>query len=57
MDTSPDSMKVVVTGNSVTEQNYLIFCWTVLGVRGGVVERWTAGQQIERSILHQGHDS
>ena len=26
-------------------------------VRGTVVERWAAGQQVERSILHQGHDS
>ena len=27
------------------------------GIRGTVVTRWTAGQQVERSILHQGHDS
>ena len=27
------------------------------GIRGTVVELWTAGQQVEQSILHQGHDS
>ena len=28
------------------------------GVICGIVEaHWTAGQQVERSILHQGHDS
>ena len=27
------------------------------GVRSTVIARWTAGQQDERSILHQGHDS
>ena len=27
------------------------------GIRGTVVARWTAGQLVERSILHQGHDS
>ena len=26
-------------------------------IRGTVVARWTAGQQVERSILHQGHGS
>ena len=27
------------------------------GVRSTVVARWTAGQQVDRAILHQGHDS
>ena len=27
------------------------------GIRGTVVARWTSGQQVERSILRQGHDS
>ena len=27
------------------------------GVRSTVVDRWTAGQHVKRSILHQGHDS
>ena len=27
------------------------------GSRGTVVARWTAGQLVNRSILHQGHDS
>ena len=27
------------------------------GIRGTVVVRWTAGQQVSRSILRQGHDS
>ena len=27
------------------------------GIRGTVVARWTAVQQVERSILRQGHDS
>ena len=27
------------------------------GIRGTVVVRWTAGQQVERSILRQGHDT
>ena len=26
-------------------------------VRSIVVARWSAGQQVERLILHQGHDS
>ena len=26
-------------------------------IRGTVVARWTTGQQIERAILRQGHDS
>ena len=26
-------------------------------VRGTVVVSWIAGQQVEQSILHQGHDS
>ena len=26
-------------------------------IRGTVVACWTAGQHVERSILHQGHDS
>ena len=26
-------------------------------IRDTVVARWTAGQQVEQSILHQGHDS
>ena len=31
---------------------------TIGGIRGTVVARWTAaGHQIERSILHLGHDS
>ena len=25
-------------------------------IRGTVVARWTAGQQVEQLILHQGHD-
>ena len=33
-----------------------LFCsWG--GIRGTVVARWTAGQQVERSILRQGHGS
>ena len=27
-----------------------------VGILGAVVARWTAGQLVERSILHQGHD-
>ena len=27
------------------------------GIRGTVVAHWTADQQVERAILHQGHDS
>ena len=27
------------------------------GIRGTVVARWTAGQKVERLILHQEHDS
>ena len=27
------------------------------GVCGTVVARWTTGPQVERAILHQGHDS
>ena len=27
------------------------------GTRGTVVADWTAGKLVERSILHQGHDS
>ena len=27
------------------------------GIRSTVITRWTAGQQVERSTLHQGHDS
>ena len=27
------------------------------GARVTVVARWTAGQEVERAILHQGHDS
>ena len=30
---------------------------TAVGVRSTVVARWTACQQVERLILHQGHDS
>ena len=26
-------------------------------LRGAVVARWIAGQQVDQSILHQGHDS
>ena len=26
------------------------------GIRSSVVSRWTAGQQVERPILHQGPD-
>ena len=26
-------------------------------IRGTVVARWTAGQQVERTIQRQGHDS
>ena len=26
-------------------------------ILGTVVVRWTAGEQVDRSILHQGHDS
>ena len=26
------------------------------GIRGSVVAHWTAGQQVERSILRKGHD-
>ena len=28
-----------------------------VGIRGTVVARWIAGQQVERSILRQGYDS
>ena len=28
-----------------------------VGIRGTVVGRWTTGQQVEQSILRQGHDS
>ena len=27
------------------------------GIHGPVVVHWTAGQHVELSILHQGHDS
>ena len=27
------------------------------GIRGTVVVRWTAGQQVKQAILRQGHDS
>ena len=27
------------------------------GIRGAMVAHWTAGQQVERLILRQGHDS
>ena len=27
------------------------------GIRGAVGARWTAGQHVERPIVHQGHDS
>ena len=27
------------------------------GISGTVEARWTAGQQVDRSILHQGHNS
>ena len=27
------------------------------GIRGTVAARWTSGQQVERSILRQEHDS
>ena len=26
-------------------------------IRTTVVARWTAGEQVERSIMHQGHNS
>ena len=37
-------------------------CWIILssmvgGIRGTVVARWTAGQQVERAILRQAHDT
>ena len=31
----------------------LLFTW---GIRGTVVARWNTGQQVERSVLHQGHN-
>ena len=34
---------------------YYVLC--AGGIRGTVVARYTAGQQVERSFLHQGHDS
>ena len=43
------SNKVIIT---ITET------WNNMGgIRGSEVARWTADQQIERSILRQGHDS
>ena len=32
-------------------------CQQLGGVRSSVVARWSAGQQVERLIIHQGHDS
>ena len=34
-----------------------IFTVRIGGIRGTVVTLWTAGQQVERSILCQGHNS
>ena len=34
-----------------------IMCSYEGGICGTVVARWTAGQQVDRSILHQGRDS
>ena len=42
-----NSLKVIV-----------VIVTAVVGViRSAIVARWTAGQQVERSILHQEHDS
>ena len=32
-------------------------CVCVCGIRGTMVVHWTAAQQVQRSILHQGHGS
>ena len=36
---------------------WFFFCVRVGGIRGAMVARWTAGQHVERPILHQRHDS
>ena len=43
---------IIVT--SIIIQVLSVLHW---GIRGTEVTHWTAGQQVERSILHQGHDS
>ena len=45
----------VFNDNEYSEyKEYII---TVGGIHSSVVARWTAGQQVEWLILHQGHDS
>ena len=34
-----------------------VFSYCALGVCSTVIPCWTAGQLVERSILHKGHDS
>ena len=42
----------------VCNRFFLHYIYLSLGdIRGTVVARWTAGKQVERSILRQGHDS
>ena len=35
---------------------YHIHVTVTRDIHGTVVARWTAGQQVDQSILHQGHD-
>ena len=43
------------------ELKFVCYGWNIVkhcgGIHGTVVARWTAGQYVERLILHQGHDS
>ena len=34
----------------------LVYLARARGIRDTVVARWPGGQQVERLILHQGHD-
>ena len=44
----------LITRKTLSSNSNLVLLW---GIRGTVVVRWTAGQQVERAILRQGHDS
>ena len=46
---------VIVTDVLLLKYRWIL--WNIRGIRGTVVARWTAHQQVERSILRQGHDS
>ena len=42
---------------SFFDDTFFSFHLIFIFIRGTVVSRWTAGLQVERSILHQGHES